>query len=245
MAASVDCQVGDVSAIVARHARVAGSRSRPIACWHAARDSGWRPKRFATSRWRRAACLNETVGGPRVYPPRRSSCSCRRPAMGRRSGKRTTGDDRYRRAIYTFRFRSVPYPVLTTFDAPNGEFACVRRSRSNTPLQALATLNEPLFMECARALALKTLQEGGPDAMKPTTRLCLPPLHGQAARCERIEGAASPAGQSSLSDLRQPRRSPGNWLPTMPPIRRLCPTAAPPAQLAAWTAVSPGVAKSG
>jgi hypothetical protein len=71
------------------------------------------------------------------------------------------GDGRYRRALYTFRFRSVPYPVLTTFDVPNGEFACVRRVRSNTPLQALATLNEPLFLEAARALALKTVQEGG------------------------------------------------------------------------------------
>jgi hypothetical protein len=75
--------------------------------------------------------------------------------------KEETGPDRYRRSLYTFRFRSVPYPVLTTFDAPNGEFACVRRARSNTPLQALATLNEPLFMECARALAIKTLAAGG------------------------------------------------------------------------------------
>ncbi len=53
-----------------------------------------------------------------------------------------TGPDRYRRAIYTFRRRSLPYPVLQSFDAPNGDFSCVRRQRSNTPLQALATLNE-------------------------------------------------------------------------------------------------------
>src|SRR5205814_5992168 len=53
------------------------------------------------------------------------------------------------------------YPVLTTFDAPNGEFACVRRVRSNTPLQALTTLNEPLFVECSSALALQSLQQGG------------------------------------------------------------------------------------
>src|SRR5205085_2837613 len=57
--------------------------------------------------------------------------------------------------------RSVPYPMLQNFDAPNGDFACVRRVRSNTPLQALTTLNEPLFMECARALALRTVKEGG------------------------------------------------------------------------------------
>src|SRR5581483_4004608 len=71
-----------------------------------------------------------------------------------------TGPNRYRRAIYTFRFRSVPYPVLQTFDAPNGDFSCVRRMRSNTPLQALASLNEAVFVECAQALARKTLESG-------------------------------------------------------------------------------------
>ncbi|MBL8219042.1 MAG: DUF1553 domain-containing protein, partial [Bryobacterales bacterium] len=71
------------------------------------------------------------------------------------------GADRYRRGIYTFRYRSVPYPMLQNFDAPNGDFACVRRTRSNTPLQALTTLNEPLFLETARALAKKTMAEGG------------------------------------------------------------------------------------
>src|SRR5260370_29647756 len=73
----------------------------------------------------------------------------------------STGPDRYRRALYTFRFRSLPYPALQAFDAPNGDFACVRRSRSNTPLQALTTLNEPVFVECAQALGLKALTEGG------------------------------------------------------------------------------------
>jgi hypothetical protein len=64
--------------------------------------------------------------------------------------------------MYTFRFRSVPYPMLQNFDAPNGEISCARRSRSNTPLQALTMLNEPLFLECARGLAEKILSEGGP-----------------------------------------------------------------------------------
>ncbi len=68
-----------------------------------------------------------------------------------------TGPERYRRALYTFRYRSVPYPMLQAFDAPNGEMSCVRRARSNTPLQALTTLNEPLFVESARALALRVL----------------------------------------------------------------------------------------
>jgi len=96
-----------------------------------------------------------------VYPPAPEFLFLPPASYGPKVWKEEQGADRYRRAIYTFRFRSVPYPVLTTFDAPNGEFACVRRVRSNTPLQALATLNEPLFVECARALALQTLQQAG------------------------------------------------------------------------------------
>src|SRR5439155_4350675 len=68
---------------------------------------------------------------------------------------------KYRRALYTFRRRSTPYPMLQTFDVPNAESACVRRSRSNSPLQALVSLNEPMFVECAQALAKKTIEEGG------------------------------------------------------------------------------------
>src|SRR5204863_4080386 len=82
-------------------------------------------------------------------------------SYGPKVWKEETGENRYRRAIYTFRYRSVPYPALQAFDTPVGEASCVRRSRSNTPLQALTTLNEPLFVECARALAAKTLKEGG------------------------------------------------------------------------------------
>ena len=57
----------------------------------------------------------------------------------------------------------MPDPVMSNFDAPNGDFACARRMRSNTPLAALATLNEPIFVEAARALALRILREGGRD----------------------------------------------------------------------------------
>jgi hypothetical protein len=88
----------------------------------------------------------------------RSSATSRFPPA---PWKEETGPDRYRRAIYTFRRRSTPYPALQVFDAPNGDFSCVRRMRSNTPLQALALLNEPVFVECAQALARKTLEEGG------------------------------------------------------------------------------------
>src|SRR5215831_17801079 len=73
------------------------------------------------------------------------------------------GEDRYRRGIYTFIRRTAPYPSLTVFDAPSREFCTIRRVRTNTPLQALTTLNDPAFFEAARALAKKMMTEGGPD----------------------------------------------------------------------------------
>jgi hypothetical protein len=105
--------------------------------------------------------LNPRVGGPSVYPPAPSFLFDPPASYSKKSWHLSVGSDKYRRALYTFRFRSVPYPALQAFDAPNGEASCVRRSRSNTPLQALTTLNEPLFVEAAKALADLTLKEGG------------------------------------------------------------------------------------
>ncbi len=105
--------------------------------------------------------LNAKVGGPSVYAPAPEFLFQPPVSYGPKIWKEEKGPERYRRALYTFRYRSVPYPVLQNFDTPNGDASCVRRSRSNTPLQALTTLNEPLFLEAARALAAKTLAEGG------------------------------------------------------------------------------------
>jgi hypothetical protein len=105
--------------------------------------------------------LTEKIGGPSVFPPAPGFLFQPPASYGPKVWKQATGPDRYRRGLYTFRYRSVPYPMLQSFDAPNGDFSCVRRTRSNTPLQALATLNEPIFLECARALAMRTLREGG------------------------------------------------------------------------------------
>jgi hypothetical protein len=105
--------------------------------------------------------LNLRVGGPSVFPPAPDFLFLPPASYGPKPWEESKGEDRYRRAIYTFRYRSTPYPALQMFDAPNGDFSCVRRARSNTPLQALTTLNETLFLEAARALALKTAKEGG------------------------------------------------------------------------------------
>jgi hypothetical protein len=105
--------------------------------------------------------LNPEVGGPSVHPPAPAFLFVPPTSYGPKVWNEEQGAARYRRGLYTFRFRSVPYPMLQTFDAPAGESSCVRRTRSNTPLQALTTLNEPLFFEAAQALARKTLAEGG------------------------------------------------------------------------------------
>jgi hypothetical protein len=120
--------------------------------------------------------LTPTVGGPSVYPPAPEFLFQPPASYGPKTWAYDTGRDKYRRAMYTFRFRSVPYPMLQNFDAPTGDMACVRRVRSNTPLQALTTLNEPLFLESARALARKIVAEGGPDdaaRLRYALRTCL------------------------------------------------------------------------
>ena len=72
----------------------------------------------------------------------------------------SVGEDRYRRALYTFMRRSNPYPSFITFDAATREFCLSRRIRTNTPLQALVTLNDPVYMEAALALAKYMMAKG-------------------------------------------------------------------------------------
>jgi hypothetical protein len=106
--------------------------------------------------------ITHKLGGPSVIPPVPQNVldyNFTYPAYW----KPPEGPERYRRALYVFRKRSMPDPVMSNFDAPNADFACARRVRSNTPLAALTSLNEPIFAEAARALALRVLREGGAD----------------------------------------------------------------------------------
>ena len=92
--------------------------------------------------------LNPKVGGPSVYPPAPEFLFKPPASYGPKTWADDTGPDRYRRGtLHVPLPLACRIPLLQNFDAPNGEIACVRRSRSNTPLQALTTLNEPLFLE--------------------------------------------------------------------------------------------------
>ncbi|MBA4150486.1 MAG: DUF1549 domain-containing protein [Verrucomicrobia bacterium] len=105
--------------------------------------------------------LRTNVGGRSIMAPAPAFLFVPPASYGPFPWVDETGPDKYRRALYTFRRRSTPYPVLQTYDVPNADFSCVRRMRSNSPLQALVSLNEPMFVECAQALALKILHDGG------------------------------------------------------------------------------------
>jgi hypothetical protein len=84
------------------------------------------------------------------------------------------GDDRYRRGLYTFWRRTIPHPAMTTFDAPSREFCVLRRSRSNTPLQALTILNDAGYVEAAQALARRVVGKScAQESAELAFRLCL------------------------------------------------------------------------
>jgi hypothetical protein len=162
--------------------------------------------------------LDRRVGGPAVMPPAPAFLFEPPSSYGHFPWVTATGPEAFRRALYVFRRRSTPYPMLQAFDVPNGETACARRARSNTPLQALVTLNEPLSMEAARALGRRMLEV---DADGDRERLA----HGFRRVLAR---APSPAELDDLLGLlaRQRTRAGGE-----------APGAAP-ADLAAYTVVA-------
>lgn len=112
--------------------------------------------------------LSPRMYGPSVFPPQPDGLWIMIYSGDR--WRESEGEDRHRRALYTFWRRTVPYPSMTTFDAPSREFCVSRRGRTNTPLQAFVTLNDPAFVECAQGLGRRVLREAGPD---PSARITL------------------------------------------------------------------------
>ena len=106
--------------------------------------------------------LSRKMGGAPVMPPQPDGVW--QVVYSGDKWETSKGEDKYRRGIYTFWRRTSPYPSMVSFDAPSREFCVVRRPRSNTPLQALTLLNDPVYVECAQALAKRMLNEGGTTA---------------------------------------------------------------------------------
>jgi len=158
---------------------------------------------------RASGLLSERIGGPSVFPPQPPGVTTE-GAYGGLEWKVSQGGDRFRRGLYTYCKRTAPYAMSTTFDAPSGEVCVARREVSNTPLQALTLLNDPVFQEAAQALGRFMAARTGPvdERVDALFRRCLtrPPdrdelsrlvrfFQSQKSRFERKElGAATIAG---------------------------------------------------
>jgi hypothetical protein len=116
-----------------------------------------------------AGLLDGRIGGPSVFPYQPEKLYEGIVVGAEYPGTKwllSTGPDLYRRSLYTFWKRTIPHPAMTSFDAPDREFCTVRRSRTNTPLQALALWNEPGGVEAARQLGARMLGQPGDDAAR-------------------------------------------------------------------------------
>jgi hypothetical protein len=109
--------------------------------------------------------LSAKIGGPSVFPPQPPSVTTE-GAYGALTWTPSTGEDRYRRSLYTFTKRTAPFAMFNTFDAPTGESCIARREVSNTPLQSLTLLNDQMFMEAAQALGKAVAEMKGDYASK-------------------------------------------------------------------------------
>lgn len=115
--------------------------------------------------------LSRKMFGPSVFPPQPDGL-WQAAFNGQRSWVTDTDENRWRRGVYVFWRRSTPYPSMTVFDAPSRETCTIRRIRTNTPLQAFVTLNDPVYVEAAQALGRRMLaqrfqsMEGAEDGVR-------------------------------------------------------------------------------
>jgi hypothetical protein len=141
--------------------------------------------------------LSAKTLGPSVKPPQPNLGLS--AAFGRSiDWQPSTGEDRYRRGVYTEWRRSNPYPSMSTFDAPNRDACTVRRARTNTPLQALVTMNDPVYVEAAQALARRVIREGGTTPAEKSayairTTLTRPPTDAEVSRVAKLYADARAA----------------------------------------------------
>ncbi len=173
--------------------------------------------------------LSREVGGPGVYPPQPEGIY--RFTQQVKYWKVSSGGDRYRRGMYTYFWRSSPYPFLMTFDAPDANTACTRRVRSNTPLQALTLANDRVFLEAAQGLASRVLKESPSPAdaerLRLAFRLCLS-REPSATENDRLARLLASQRESFANDAKAAE--------TLAPATR--PEGVAAGEAAAWTAVA-------
>jgi hypothetical protein len=180
-----------------------------------------------------AGLLSLKKGGPPVMPPQPDGLW--RSTYNGQKWINAEGEDRFRRALYTYLKRTTPYPSFTTFDGGSGEVCQIRRIRTNTPLQALVSLNDPVNLEAAGALALR-MQAAGTGGVelglrhaliRPVTAAELQPLI-QLQRDVAATLATSPERAAALLQSARLQSSPrvsaaelGSWIVTASAILNL------------------------
>ncbi len=141
---------------------------------------------------RASGLLSPKLGGPSVFPPQPGSVTSE-GVYGGKSWNESQGEDRYRRGLYTFAKRSLPYAMFNTFDGPSGEACVARRDSSNTPLQALTMLNDTVILEAAQALGRQMAAQPGPieSRVESLFRHCLtrPPSADERTQLVKFFGA--------------------------------------------------------
>ena len=166
--------------------------------------------------------LTPTIGGPGVYPPQPETAML--ASQVKKTWEPSEGEGRHRRGMYTFFWRVTPHPALMVFDRPDSNIACTRRTRSNTPLQALTLLNDAAFHEFYQAFALRLLEVPRDDRIERAFELAVsrPPDAREAAVIQRLVANERDA------------------LQTRPAEARLLASdgAEHPIELAAWTSVA-------
>ena len=180
-----------------------------------------------------AGLLSRKKGGPSVNPPQ--------PSLGLSAAfgsgidwQTSQGEDRWRRALYTTWRRSNPYPSMAAFDAPNREVCTIRRPRTNTPLQALVTLNDPVYVEAAQSLARRMVKEGGATGAERVSRgfrlvLGRRPTAGEVDRLVRLHAEALAEYRAAPEEARKFATEPLGPAPA---------ELGDVADLAAWTVVA-------
>ena len=138
--------------------------------------------------------LSRKIGGPSVFPPMPADVAALSYANNFK-WKASQGEDRFRRGMYTFFKRTAPHPNLTTFDCPDSNTTCVERRASNTPLQALTTLNNEVFVEASQAMARRLVSESHANdrvRLVRAFRLCVarPPNSQEIRGFTKLLGAA-------------------------------------------------------
>jgi hypothetical protein len=168
--------------------------------------------------------LSPRMGGPGTMPYQPENI-WEVVGLGTEKYKQDNGENLYRRTLYNFWKRMSPSPNMDIFNAPSREVSCVRRDRTNTPLQALVTMNDPQFIEAARNLAQKALSTSDPLAYLAERVLCRP-----------LKAKEQPILTASLADLRKHyATSPTDTEALLKVGESTVDAKLPKAELAAWT----------